>query len=213
MSGHRRRIAALGMILLSGAAAGQEEPASLRKTSRLEQEYAIAKTSASYFIFDFEARTVALKARGFVLKEWPIAKVRTWGRIPGGKAFPLEKKSAIHQPQRKDITPRKDGAESEPAKTAAAIDVLEIDKMPSHFTLELPDEIRIKVRPDKKGWKGFWSGIGRIFSRGIGRSAKTVFRAVRKKPFTEIEIFFAEKKDAQGVYWSFFEGQKCLLFF
>ena len=83
-----RRILGLvaGTALLVAGAAGQEAAApSPRKAARVEQEYGLARTPSTYFIFDFEAGKVSLKARGLVLKEWPIFKVKTWGRHGGGE--------------------------------------------------------------------------------------------------------------------------------
>jgi hypothetical protein len=200
----------LGMI---GAAAlavfwnGQETTISARKGELLEQEYAIAKTSASYFIFDFEARVVYLKAKGFRLKEWPITKVRKWGRPIALKPYALDKKSAINKPQRKNITPKPGEAPK-----SDELDVLELEKMPVQYTLELADEIRIQVRPEGHGFKGFLKGVGRFISWSIFKPVKTVSRALGKNPFTDIEVVLATEKDAKGIYWSFFEGQKCLLY-
>jgi hypothetical protein len=210
--------AVLGGIVLAGFAAGQEAAVSARKTALIEQEYEIAKTSKSYFVFDFEAKTVALKAKGFALKEWPIFKVRRWGRLTGLTPYPLERKSAIHEPKRKDITPNKTEPDKkvevkpDPKKTGGDLDILELDKMPADYTLWLPDQIRIIVRPHRKGLGALLNGVGRIFSKGIARPIKTIFRAIKKKPFTDIEIVFTDNKDAKGVYWSFFEGQKCILY-
>ncbi|MCX6566710.1 MAG: hypothetical protein NTW38_09895 [Candidatus Aminicenantes bacterium] len=208
----------LGCVVLAGFATGQEAAVSVLKTALIEQEYEIAKTSKSYVVFDFEAKIVALKAKGFVLKEWPIAKVRRWGRLTGLAPYPLERKSAIHEPKRKDITPNKTAPDKkaevkpDPKKTSGDLDILELDKMPVDYTLWLPDQIRIIVRPHRRGLGAFLDGAGRIFSKGIARRVKTIFRAINKRPFTDIEIIFAEDKDAKGVYWSFFEGQKCILY-
>jgi hypothetical protein len=125
--------------------------------------------------------------------------------------YPPEKKSAIHPPQRTDITPGKEEAKVEPAKKSDDLDILELYKMPVDYTLELPDEIRIIVRPKKKGFAAELDGVGRFFSQGIGRPVKTILREIKKKSYTDIEIVFADNEDAQAVYWSFFEGQKCLL--
>jgi hypothetical protein len=195
-----------GAAILTGVAVGQSDVAAAAKTAFLEQEYALAKTSASYFVFDFNARVIVLKARGFVLKSWSIAAVRKWGRPTAMTAYPLTKKSAINKPQRKNITPKP----GEPPKDAE-LDVLELEKMPLQYALELPDEIRLHIRPQTKGFKRFFGGIGRIFSWTIAQPVKTVFRAVKKSPFTDIDIVVPTEKEAKGIYWSFFEGQKCLL--
>jgi len=195
-----------GAAILAGTAAGQGDVAAAAKTAFLEQEYALAKTSASYFVFDFDARVIILKARGFELKSWPIAAVRKWGRTTAMTAYPLTKKSAINKPQRKNITPKP----GDPPKDAE-LDVLELDKMPLRYTLELAAEIRLHVRPQTKGFRRFIGGIGRIFSWTMAQPLKTVFRAVKKSPFTDIDIVVPTEIEAKGVYWSFFEGQKCLL--
>jgi hypothetical protein len=219
-------IGIVGMLALTaGGAAGQGRSVSARRTAFMEQEYAIAKTAKSYFIFDFEDKTVFLKAKGIVLKQWPIAKFSCWGRATGPLPYALERKTALNPPVRNDVTPVKDdqaAAEGaivpapapEPKKTSLSddLDILELVKMPVKYTLVLPDEIKIIVHAKKKGLARFWEGFGRIFSRGIARPYQTIVRAIKKNPFTDIEIVFPEENDAKGVYWSFFEGQKCLIY-
>jgi len=212
------------LVLTAGLAAGQEPIVSARRTAFLEQEYAIAKTAKSYFIFDFEDKTVVLKAKGIVLKQWPIARFGMWGRATGPLPYTLERKTALNPPVRTDVTPVKSdqavaGTGSapvptvEPKKTSPDdLDILELPKMPVKYVLELPDEIRISVRTQKKGFARFAEGVGRIFSRGIARPFHTIMRAIKKNPFTDIEIVFPEDNDAKGVYWSFFESQKCLIY-
>jgi hypothetical protein len=197
-------IAICGAAILAAAGpTGAETPG---HSAFLEQELALAKTSASYFVFDFNARSVVLKARGFALKTWPMATFRKWGRPSAMKPYALAKKSAINKPQRKNITPKP----GEPPKDAE-LDILELDKMPVAYTLELADEIRIHVRPQTGGLKNFLGGLGRIFTWTLAKPIKTVFRALKKSPYTDIEIVVPTEKDAKGVYWSFFEGQKCLI--
>jgi hypothetical protein len=183
-----------GAAILAGTAGGQSDIAAAGKTAFLEQEYAIAKTSASYFVFDFNARIIVLKARGFELKSWPIAAVRKWGRPTAMKAYPLEKKSAINKPQRKNITPKP----GDPPKDVE-LDTLELDKMPVKYTLEFPDEIRIHVRPQTKGFKRFFGGVGRIFSWTLAQPLETVFRAVKKSRYTDIDRHSDGKRSEGGL--------------
>ncbi|HOF82662.1 MAG: hypothetical protein PHF93_03860 [Acidobacteriota bacterium] len=212
-----RRILGLvaGTALLVAGAAGQEAAApSPRKAARVEQEYGLARTPSTYFIFDFEAGKVSLKARGLVLKEWPIFKVKTWGRHGGVMTCPLLKKTAYNAPKRKDVTPGKaeDETDKKPTAKNDDLDILELVKMPVNFTLELPGDIRMNVRLRKSGFARILDGAGRLFSRGIGRSVKTIVRGIGRRPFTEIEIIFLEESAAKNIYWSFFEGQKCILY-
>jgi len=201
-----------GLVLSLGAAIGQNAAVSARQTEFLEQEYALAKNPSTYFVFNFETAKVALKSRGLTLKEWPVAKMRMWGRAGGVMTYPLVKKTAYRAPQRKDITPGKAEEEKKPAAKTDDLDILELGKMPVDYTLELPEDIRIKVRFQKKGAARIIGGIGRFFSRGIGRSVKTIIRGAKKRPFTDIELVFAEENAAKNIYWAFFEGQNCILY-
>lgn len=216
MSRKTGRSAIIGLLLvLAGNVFGEKEAAvSAGKTALLEQEYAIARTSESYFLFDFEKKTVFLKAKGVVLKEWPFAKARTWGRAPGAMTYPLIRKTAIEEPKRKDITPGKEDPEKEKkiAVKSDDLDILELSKMPVRYTLELPDDIRIKVRLRKKGAGRIVESFARFFSKSIGRSFKTISRGLRKKPFTDIDLIFDEEYAAKNIYWAFFENQKCILY-
>jgi hypothetical protein len=225
----KSKIGLIGIVgvlaLTAGRAAGQGPSVSARRTAFMEQEYAIAKTGKSYFIFDFEDKMVFLKAKGIVLKQWPIAKFIRWGWATALLPYTIKNKTALNPPERTDVTPVKnDQAAAEggtvpapandPKKTSTSddLEILELVKMPVKYTLVLPDEIKIIIHPQKKGLARFWEGFGRIFSRGIARPYQTIVRAIKKSPFTDIEIVFPKENDAKGVYWSFFEGQKCLIY-
>lgn len=198
-----------GLLLAHAAAFGQD--VSARALRFLEQEYALAKTPSTYFVFDFGTSTVSLRSRGMVLKEWPAVEVRTWGKTGAVMTYPLLRKTAYRASKRKDITPGKAEGENKAAAKTDDLDILELVKMPVAYTLELPGGIRIKVRMRKKGPARILDGFGRFFSRGFGRSAKTIVRGAMRRPFAEIEIFFTEENAAKNIYWSFFEGQKCIL--
>ena len=201
-----------GLVFSAGIVFCQTDAASPSKTALLEQEYALAKTPSTYFVFDFGAGAVRLKSKGIVLKEWPIAGIRIRGRGIGVMTYPLVKKTAYRAPQRKDITPGKAEPEKKPEPKSDDLDIMELSKMPVSYTLELPEDVRIIVRLRKSGFGRIAGDVGKFFSRGIGRSVKTIFRALKKRPFTDIELDFAEAIAAKNIYWAFFEGQKCILY-
>ncbi len=71
----------------------------------MEEELALAKTPDFYFMMNLGARTIDLKARGFVLKRWTPDRVRFWGTPVAFKTLSLARKTALTLPQRRVIKP------------------------------------------------------------------------------------------------------------
>jgi len=199
---------ALLMICAAGATMGgsKDGPAANPRAAALEQELALAKTPGMYFLFDFKKRRIDLKFRGLALKTWEIARTKVWGRDFDVRISKLERKSTLFPPKRANITP-KPGEEAD-----IELDVLELDKMPTHFSLYFGEKLRIKVRPKtrKFGKMVLNAGAGIVWYGFL--PLKTVWMSLRKKPFTEIEIVTKNEKDAKAIYWAFYEGQSCLIY-
>jgi hypothetical protein len=199
----------LAAILAGGVwASGQRLETSRDASGRrafLEKELALAGTPGVYVVFDLAARTVSLKSRGVDLKTWTLARARVWGVKAGLRSAKLVRKSTLFPPKRKNITP-KPGEE-----IPAQLDVLELDKMPARFSFDLGDRLKVKVRPKtKKFFKSILNSGGEVLWFGY-LPLKTIWGAVGKKPFTEVEIVTTNEKDAKAIYWAFYEGQGCII--
>jgi hypothetical protein len=177
----------------------------------LEAELALVKTNKSYFFVDLEAKRVELRIQGVLLKTWNVAKYAQWGRpLPSG-SFKLVKKEALRTPRRTNITPDPDKEKRNKAKSSEP-EVLELKDMPDRFSFEFENGITIRF---KSRTRKIFPRLG-IFFGSIGRAIylplKTIWAAVRRADFTDIQITAQSKGDAQGIYWTAQEGMSVLVF-
>lgn len=211
----KKILAVFVLVILAGAVCfGQDEPKIKARNALVEAEITLAKTAGTYMVIDLEDRSVSLKARGMVLRKWAIKKTRFWGKAVPIAAYKLEKKSALSQPERPNITPGKEEQEkaAKGKKEAFDLGVLELKDMPVHFSLDFGQGIHLSIRPKTKRFWPALLNVGKTLSRLTFLPLKTVWFAVRKKSFTDIEIVMPSEKDAQGIYWSFLDKQNTLIF-
>jgi hypothetical protein len=204
----RNKIAWIVILLswLTAAAATDEKTKAAEQNKLLEAELALAKTSASYFIMDFSGKSISLKSRGIVLKKWEIRKARFWGQSVPLKALGLYKKSSWFPPMRKNIVPGKE------AQADVDLEVLELKEMPSRYRLTFPDGIHISIRPRTRKFFPLLGNIGTSIGRLTLLPLKALWFSMRRERFTEIELVMANEKDTKGLYWSFLEGQSCIIY-
>lgn len=173
----------------------------------LESELTLAKKPSLYFIFDLRNKKIYLKARGILLREWEIRKVRYWGNPVAIKPIALTEKIAILPPKRESIKPE-DSDEDEKYEVKA----LELDDMPSSYTLSLTGDIFLCVKPEAKGWISIFPIALSTLRWYTLLRLKTLWFSVKKKPFTSIEIVLNIKRESQALYWAFTERMECIIF-
>lgn len=178
----------------------------------LESELALARMPVSYMVINLQEKEILLKSRSMVLRKWDIQKFKFWGRPIPAKSFKLTKKSALSPPKRPNITPGKEDAQDEGKKDSVELGVLELDDMPVHYGLSLEDGIRISVRPKTKRFWPALMNFGKSVSWFTFLPLKTLWFALKKKPFTEIELVMPTEKDAKGFYWSYLDGQGTIIY-
>lgn len=176
-----------------------------RENRLMESELSLVKKSKLYCIFDLKGKTIRIKAQGVILKEFPIHDVRVWGSTLPSNALVLEKKSTFVKPRRKSVRP----AEHEETDSFE-IHALELDDMPSRYTLGLDKRVYISVKPRNGFFSKTENGVSSL-KNAIIRPFKAFWYAVRGQPYTAIDIFL-DKKDAQALYWSFQEGTASVLY-
>ncbi len=212
-------LAAAAAVAMSAPALGQST-AELRSRNRLlESELVLAKGSGSYMIIDLAGKEISLNARGMTLRKWEIGSSRLWGRRIPMKTIKLKAKSALRTPQRPDITPGKEepkpggtaAAPATPGTTGADLGILEIDDMPVHYDLIFDEDIHIGVRPKTKRFGGWITNVGKTLGWYLGLPIKTIFRTIKKKPFTEISIVLKSEKDAREIYWAYLDGHQTII--
>ena len=194
----------LVLLAVSEAAGGQRESLSL-ENQLLETELRVAQSPQIYSIFDLKNKKIVLKARGVLLRELPIEAFRVWGNLPAVKAAGLVRKSALFAPKRAVVTP-KAGEEQAPPNG----ETFELKDMPTSFTLVLEGNLSISVRPKPTHTLSWLWSVRYPVQWYLGRPVLTVWHALRKEPYTSLEIVL-EEGDARSLYWSFLEGMKAIV--
>lgn len=195
------------LVLLTSSEAVSGEVDSLKQENQLlETELRIAQTPQIYALFDLQNKKIGLKARGLLLKELSIEGFRVWGTLPRIKAATLMRKSALFAPRRAVVSPKTGDDEEQPS-----LETLELKDMPTNFTLVLEGNTSISVRPKPTHLLSSLWGIRYPVQWYLTRPVLTVWNALRKRPYTSIEIVL-EESDARSLYWSFLEGMKAIVY-
>lgn len=187
----------LAAALVAPAAAADDVQTLWRRNRRLAAEAALAATPKPYFILDFEARRVWLRARGMSLFELPIEQALIWGRRPAIGPSAVEARDALARPE---IRP---GDE----KPAASIDdqLLELVDMPTRYRMRLAGDVEIDVRSFAGGrWPRLRQGL-ELWRWRLSRPLVTLRQRRERREATTVLIVLSPG-DAQRMYWSFFEG-------
>mgnify|MGYP000157704149 CR=1 FL=1 len=186
---------------------GQEMAPLLIKSLLLNQELKLASAPQIYFLLNLNEKKIELKARGLILKEWKIARIRRWGTHPELKILTLEKKSALFAPKRKKIKP----GEIQSSGTFE-LEALELKDMPTVYTLRFKEGVKIYVRPGAKKLAGHLASVG-FFLRWYGWfPLESLFSRISKKRIKLIEITLASGEEAKAMYWGLLEGMKGLIY-
>jgi hypothetical protein len=218
MSQEKRVGIIAGVFVALALALSAQGTIDLRRQNKiLESELNLARGKGSYMIIDLEGKTISLRARGMVLRQWDIGKSRTWGKRIPMKTLKLERRSALRSPKRTNITPGKDDAKPQTGSStsgAAAgpdLGILELDDMPVHYDLVFDGDVRVSIRPRSSRLGTGLINLGKSVLWYSWLPIKTVLRSATKKPFTEIAVVLPSEKAAREIYWSFLEGHQTLI--
>jgi hypothetical protein len=202
----------LKFILLLAVLSLSAEPAPvpemdrlIRESRLLKSEHQLARMPQIYVIFDLMEKKIRIKARGAVLKELSVEYFNLWGAPIEPKTFTLVKKTAFFKPKKTKIKPKKnDEGTIEPH-------TLEVGDMPVRYRLNFDGCVWLYVRSKPEG---VISGLLTIFSHlkasVITRPIGTLWNALRRQTFSEIDIYLTEK-DAKSLYWALPEGLRCVI--
>jgi hypothetical protein len=192
-------------LLISGEALANEKVDIAKENSFLEAELKLAAGPNIYLVFDLKQNKISIRARGMSLRDLPIGNFDMWGDRLDGKPYKLAVKTALLKPSRKKIKPGESKKEGN-----FEIEALELQDMPSAYTLTLDRGLSIMVKSRPSGILSFLYNGGHTFQRGISYPLRSVWNSLRKKPFSAVDIVL-EKEAAQALYWSFAEGNRCVL--
>jgi hypothetical protein len=217
------------MMMASWSAAGATDRAALaKKQSSLASEYTLAKDSNFYFVFDVLGRKLELRVRGMVLRTWPLRSMRFWGRPGFTGSVELVRKTTLKAPERIVIKPgeeealvkvpaptaKSDAAKAVAPATAADYDLeaLELRDMPQRFSLDFDNGLHVTVKAVNADSGGLFKKLADAWQWYVALPLRTVFGTGGGKALSELELTFDDQKDAQSIYWHFFDGIKGLIF-
>lgn len=191
-----------------------------KKQSSLNSEYALAKDPGFYFVLDVLGRKLELRVRGMVLRSWPLQSMRFWGQPDFSGNVELVRKTTLKAPQRIVIKPGSEEpapapvAQPSPAKAAPAnpaeydLEALELKDMPKRFSLDFDNGLHVTIRSKAAGSSGTFGALRDAWRWYVALPLKNLFGRREDKALSELELIFDGDKDAQAVYWHFFDGIK-----
>ena len=220
-----------GWALLAAAAAGlaagtADRAALAKKQSDLASEYTLAKDPNFYFVFDVGGRKLELRVRGMVLRTWPLGAMRFWGRPDLAGPVELVKKTTLKAPERIVIKPGEEealvkapapGTKAAPSKTAPAtaadydLEALELRDMPKRFSLDFDNGLHVTVKSRDAASGGPLKKLAEAWRWYVALPLENLFGSREGRPVSELELTFEDGKDAQSIYWHFFDGIKGLI--
>lgn len=195
-----------------------------KKQNSLNSEYSLAKESNFYFVLDVLGRKLELRVRGMVLRSWPLQSMRFWGRPGFSGNVELVRKSALKAPERIIIKPG-DAEKTEPAPAAKPLptgtapanpaefelEALELKDMPKRFRLDFDNGLRVTIRSNNAGPAGFLGGLGEAWRWYVDLPLRNLFKRGTGKELSELQLTFDNDRDAQAIYWHFFDGIKGII--
>jgi hypothetical protein len=210
---------AVGLVSSGGAAPG-DKSALAKKQDSLNSEYALAKESHFYFILDVPGRRLELRVRGMVLRSWQLQSMRFWGKPEFSGNVELARKSTLKAPERIVIKPGPDEAQpasaTEPPQVSAAaanpaefdLEALELKDMPKRFSLDFDNGLHVTVRSKGDSSAGWLRSLGEAWRWYVALPLRNLLGQGKGKRLSELDLIFEGDKDAQAIYWHFFEGIK-----
>jgi hypothetical protein len=185
-----------------------EKPTVYQQIRVLEAELSLAKGRDCYLIVDIGAKRIYLKAKGVVLREWEIRKVRKWGIPLPLEPVSLKKKTALFPPKREKIRPHEAKSES----GTFELEALEVTDMPKSFTLTLDRNISLYIRPHTEGLFSRIKGISHLVKWYVWCPLRTVFLSLKKDSFHALDLVLTSELEAQSFYWVLPEGTEIAFF-
>ncbi len=210
------------VLFISAGASSETLKSSEQERLFLQSEVTLAQKTQIYFVLHLKEKKIYFKARGIVLRDLEIKKLRFWGRPENVKLYALTGKAAASEPRREAVeieNAEKDEKAPAPTKPAASptaptpvdIKALELEDMPSSFRLILDDGLVIFVKSDKQGTLSGLYSIANSLNWYISQPILTVWYAIKSRPYGALNLILNEK-DAKALYWSIYEGNGVLIY-
>jgi hypothetical protein len=223
-----RKLAAMAIIAAAGlagllGASGADNTKVAKKQEALNAEYSLAKDANFYFVLDVLGRKLELKVRGMVLRTWPLQSMRFWGQPDFSGSVELARKTALKAPERIIIKPGETEAPApaaapKPAATGAAptaadfdLEALELRDMPKRFRLGFNNGLNVTIKTKEAGTRSLGGTLRDAWRWYLDIPLRNLFDAKDGQGLSELELVFEDGKDAQSIYWHFFDGIKGII--
>jgi hypothetical protein len=218
-------ILAAAILAGPGGSEGADKAGLAKKQDTLGAEYGLAKDAKFYFVFDVLGRKIELRARGMVLKTWPIREMRFWGRPEFAGTVELVKKTTLKAPERIVIKPGETeeivkpapvvATPAAPGSAAAAADydleAIELRDMPKRFGLDLDNGLHITVKAKNGEAPGLGVRMKEAWRWYIGLPLQDLVGKRGERGLAELELILENELDAQSIYWHLFDGIKGII--
>jgi hypothetical protein len=214
-------------LVCAGSAAGADKAGLAKKQNSLNSEYSLAKDSNFYFVLDVLGRKLELRARGMVLRSWPFESMRFWGRPEFAGNVELVRKTALKAPKRIIIkpggeaekveatpapAPKPPGTVAAPADPAAFdLEALELKDMPKMFSIDFDNGLQMQIKAKAAASGGLWGSMRESWRWYVDLPLRHLFGPHTGTGLAVLELTFDNDKDAQSIYWHFFEGIKGII--
>ena len=214
-------------LVCAGPAAGADRADLAKKQNSLNAEYSLAKDSTFYFVLDILGRKLELRVRGMVLRAWPVQSMRFWGRPELSGNVELVRKTALKAPERIVIKPGGDAEKVEAALATAAkptgtsptpsnsaefdLEALELKDMPKKFSLDFDNGLHIVIKAKTGAFGGLLGSMREGWDWYVDLPLRNLFGPHTGTGLSELELTFDNDKDAQSIYWHFFDGIKGII--
>ena len=198
----------LAGLTLALSLSAQEGKQLFWQNAVLEAELALARSSSAYFIIDEAKAVIQLKAKGVILREWKIDRMRCRPMAWPVFSVTLQKKEALVIPQRKHIDPKK--AEE---IGSYELESLESKDMPSEYILTLDDGSRIRIVSVKEKFLALLSHWEISLQQALYEGARYIWWAGFKPKVRMMHIRMVDEAEAKTLCWSLFNGMKGLILF
>ncbi len=217
----------LFLTLLSSQPLSHEQAGiALERNKFLTTMLSLAQKPDHYFLFDITEKKIFLMSRGIVLREWSADQVQFTGDPVPVQIFPLVRKNIQfselrHNVDVDDNSVNDNGADStgdnkteeDKKRDKFELEALELDDMPSSYILFLNGGISIKIRTQRED---LWTTLKKpihFFVWYANYLIRAIWSSLKKETFTEIEISFKDKKEAQALFWAVADKAECILLF
>lgn len=178
----------------------------IRENRFLKSEVQLARTPTIYVLFDLVQKKIQIKAKGILLREFPVEKFNLSGAPLLPRPLTLQNKGALLKPRRVRIKPKKNAEE-----TLRDIPAFEVKDMPVRYRFDFDDGTRLYVRPKPEGGiSALLNVMANLKSYGWTVPAGTIRKVLQQKTYTELSIYLSPE-DARSLYWGMPEGSQGLI--